>query len=88
MKKLCKYIIAFAGLTTGQAVLAASGDSMMLESGDFVGYSFWLISMALAAATVFFLMESLRMGGKWATSRSVPLLLHARGMGFNGQHTN
>ena len=75
MKKLCKYIIAFAGLTTGQAVLAASGDSMMLESGDFVGYSFWLISMALAAATVFFLMESLRMGGKWATSLTVSALV-------------
>lgn len=47
----------------------------MLEAGDFVGYSFWLISMALAAATVFFLMESLRIGGKWATSLTVSALV-------------
>lgn len=47
----------------------------MLESGDFVGYSFWLISMALAAATIFFLMEALRMGGKWATSLTVSALV-------------
>ena len=49
-------------LLVGQTTLAASGDSGMLQSGDFVGYSFWLISMALAASTIFFLMESLRMG--------------------------
>ncbi|MCP4952892.1 MAG: biphenyl 2,3-dioxygenase, partial [Proteobacteria bacterium] len=47
----------------------------MLQSGDFVGYSFWLISMALAAATIFFLMESLRIGGKWATSLTVSALV-------------
>ena len=67
-----KYAIAkksgavLALLLVGQTTLAASGDSMMLQSGDFVGYSFWLISMALAASTVFFLMESMRIGGKWA----------------------
>ena len=54
---------------------SAAGDSMMLQSGDFVGYSFWLISMALAAATIFFLMESLRIGGKWATSLTVSALV-------------
>ena len=48
---------------------------MMLQSGDFVGYSFWLISMALAASTVFFLMESMRIGGKWATSLTVSALV-------------
>ena len=62
-------------LLVGQSTLAASGDSGMLQSGDFVGYSFWLISMALAASTVFFLMESLRMGGKWATSLTVSALV-------------
>ena len=53
---------------------AAEGPTM-LQSGDFVGYSFWLISMALAASTVFFLMESLRIGGKWATSLTVSALV-------------
>jgi len=62
-------------LLVGQTTLAASGDSGMLQSGDFVGYSFWLISMALAASTIFFLMESLRMGGKWATSLTVSALV-------------
>ena len=75
MKKLLMTLTALAGLLSGQAALAASGDSAMLQSGDFVGYSFWLISMALAAATVFFLMESLRMGGKWATSLTVSALV-------------
>ena len=62
-------------LLVGQTTLAASGDSGMLQSGDFVGYSFWLISMALAASTIFFLMEALRMGGKWATSLTVSALV-------------
>lgn len=76
-----KYAIAkksgavLALLLVGQTTLAASGDSMMLQSGDFVGYSFWLISMALAASTVFFLMESMRIGGKWATSLTVSALV-------------
>ena len=39
-----------------------------LESDDFVGISFWLISMALAAATVFFLWETQSVSGKWKTS--------------------
>ncbi|MEC8586937.1 MAG: biphenyl 2,3-dioxygenase, partial [Pseudomonadota bacterium] len=47
----------------------------MLQSGDFVGYSFWLISMAMSAATIFFLMESMRIGGKWSTSLNVIALV-------------
>ena len=62
-------------LLVGQTTLAASGDSGMLQSGDFVGYSFWLISMALAASTIFFLMEALRLAGKWATSLTVSALV-------------
>jgi len=73
--KFIKYIALPIGLlATSGTALAAEGGSM-LQSGDFVGYSFWLISMALAAATVFFLMESLRIGGKWATSLTVSALV-------------
>lgn len=65
-------------LATG-TVLALSSSPVfaaeMLQPGDFVGYSFWLISMALAAATIFFLMESHRIGGKWATSLTVSALV-------------
>lgn len=46
-----------------------------LASNDFVGITFWLISMALSAATVFFLWEALRMGGKWSTSLTVSALV-------------
>lgn len=42
-----------------------------LESSDFVGISFWLISMALVAATAFFFMETQRVAGKWKTSLTV-----------------
>ncbi len=75
MKMFYKTILFVLGLLAGHTVYAASSGSMMLQSGDFVGYSFWLISMALAAATVFFLMESLRIGGKWATSLTVSALV-------------
>ena len=42
-----------------------------LVSGDYVGMSFWLISMALVAATVFFFIERDRVAGKWRTSLTV-----------------
>jgi bacteriorhodopsin len=55
-------------LSTGQA-FAASG--AMLKPDDFVGITFWLISMALVAATVFFLLERDRVSPKWKTSLTV-----------------
>ena len=42
-----------------------------LSSGDYVGMSFWLISMALVAATAFFFLERDRVAGKWKTSLTV-----------------
>ena len=42
-----------------------------LASGDYVGMSFWLISMALVAATAFFFLERDRVAGKWKTSLTV-----------------
>ena len=42
-----------------------------LSAGDPVGMSFWLISMAMVAATVFFLIERDRVTGKWKTSLTV-----------------
>jgi len=65
--------LAFAFLS--QVTTPPSVDSAMMQSIDIVGYSSWLISMALAAATVFFLMESMRIGGKWATSLTVSALV-------------
>ena len=68
-----KYLIPatiLAGLPT--LSFAASGN---LEPGDAVGITFWIISISMVAATVFFLMESLRFKGKWRTSMVVGALV-------------
>ena len=49
----------------------AAADAVMLKADDFVGISFWLISMALVAATAFFFLEIQRVEGKWKTSLTV-----------------
>ncbi|MDT0594749.1 bacteriorhodopsin-like [Aestuariibacter sp. P117] len=46
-----------------------------LEPDDFVGISFWLISMALMASTVFFLWETQSVTAKWKTSLVVSALV-------------
>lgn len=66
-KLLSKSVVASAILVSVSSPLQAS-EGVILKSTDLVGISFWFISMALVAATVFFLMESLRMTGKWKTS--------------------
>ena len=48
---------------------AASAD--ILKQNDFVGISFWIISMALIAATAFFFLERDRVSPKWKTSLTV-----------------
>lgn len=56
--------MTFAGVSQSFAATA-------LASDDFVGISFWLISMALVAATAFFFLETQRVAGKWKTSLTV-----------------
>lgn len=53
------------------SVSAAQG----LDPGDFVGISFWLISMAMMAATLFFLWETQGVSAKWKTSLVVSALV-------------
>ena len=58
------------------ALAAASGSahaasSATLNQDDFVGISFWIISMALVAATAFFFLERDRVSPKWKTSLTV-----------------
>jgi bacteriorhodopsin len=48
---------------------AATGAT--LKQDDFVGISFWIISMALIAATAFFFLERDRVSQKWKTSLTV-----------------
>jgi bacteriorhodopsin len=50
---------------------ALAASTSTLKSDDFVGISFWLISMALIASTVFFFLERDRVSAKWKTSLTV-----------------
>lgn len=53
-----------AMLVIPTSAYAATG----LAKNDFVGISFWIISMALMASTVFFLWETQSVTAKWKTS--------------------
>jgi len=46
-----------------------------LDPSDYVAISFWIISIAMVAATVFFLMESMTVAAKWKTSMNVGALV-------------
>jgi len=46
-----------------------------LNPNDPVAISFWIISIAMVAATVFFLMESMAVGSHWKTSLNVGALV-------------
>jgi bacteriorhodopsin len=63
-----------AGLGAASALFSSSAfasSSAVLAADDFVGISFWLISMALIASTVFFFLERDRVSAKWKTSLTV-----------------
>ena len=64
IKKLFKFTAPAAALSLMPAIAQASN----LKSDDFVGISFWLISMALVASTAFFFLETQRVDAKWKTS--------------------
>ena len=49
--------------------------SIMLNPGDYVGVSFWIISAAMVAATFFFWVERDRAEGKWKTSLTVAAMV-------------
>jgi len=66
------------GVTSSLAVaalaltpIAAHAEALTLKADDYVGISFWLISMALVASTAFFFLETQRVAGKWKTSLTV-----------------
>lgn len=62
-------LLILAALLLPSQAHASSG--VVLKSDDFVGMSFWLISMALIASTAFFFLETQRVAGKWKTSLTV-----------------
>ena len=57
-----------AGLIAVPSFAAAGGD---LDASDYVGVSFWLVTAALLAATVFFFLERDNVSAKWRTSLTV-----------------
>jgi len=55
--------VALMGLST-----VANAETAMLASDDFVGISFWVISMGMLAATAFFFLEAGNVAAGWRTS--------------------
>ena len=67
MRKLIT--IALASVATLSITGSANAaDAALLQTGDFVGMSFWIISIGMVAATVFFFMESMKVEAHWRTS--------------------
>jgi len=64
-------VIGAALSLASSAANAAAASSTVLKQNDFVGISFWIISMALIASTVFFFLERDRVSAKWKTSLTV-----------------
>ena len=65
MKKL--KLFALAAVALMGATGAANADAMLAQD-DFVGISFWVISMGMLAATAFFFMETGNVAAGWRTS--------------------
>jgi len=53
------------------ATKAANAATTFLSTDDFVGISFWLISMGMLAATAFFFMEQANVSTQWRKSVNV-----------------
>ena len=68
MFKFLKLSVPASILVMAPAIASAAEN---LAQDDFVGISFWLISMALVAATAFFFLETQRVSAKWKTSLTV-----------------
>ena len=72
MKILLKNGFKTALVTIAAGILPATANAAdTLAKDDFVWISFWVISMALIAATAFFFIETTRVEGKWKTSLTV-----------------
>ena len=50
-------------------------DHSFLNGSDFVGITFWIVSIAMWAATIFFFYEGMRVSSKWRTSMVVAGLI-------------
>merc|ERR1712110_568878 len=62
-------------LSTMSTTAAPTDLKGFLNPADHVAISFWIISISMVAATVFFLMESMSVGYPWRTSLNVGALV-------------
>jgi bacteriorhodopsin len=65
MKKLKLFALTAVALL---GVTGVANADVMLAQDDFVGISFWVISMGMLAATAFFFMETGNVAAGWRTS--------------------
>ncbi len=65
MKKLKLFALTAIALL---GVTGVANADAMLAQDDFVGISFWVISMGMLAATAFFFMETGNVASGWRTS--------------------
>ena len=70
-----KLLATFLVVTSIPAIALAGGHSTGLAGDDYVGVTFWIISMAMVASTVFFIVERDRVSAKWKTSLTVSALV-------------
>ena len=73
MKKLKLFALAALALVGFSG--AANAETVLLAQDDFVGISFWVISMGMLAATAFFFMERGSVAAGWRTSVTVAGLI-------------
>ena len=70
LKMFALALVALVGLSS-----AANAATAILATDDFVGITFWVISMGMLAATVFFFMERGSVAQGWRTSVTVAGLI-------------
>jgi len=73
MKKIKLFALTAVALMGISGV--ANAETVLLASDDIVGISFWVISMGMLAATVFFFMERSSVAPAWKTSVTVAGLI-------------
>ena len=73
MKKLKTLALAFVALVGLSST--ANAETAFLASDDFIGFTFWLISMSMLAATAFFFMERGSVVAVWRTAVTVAGLI-------------
>ena len=73
MKKLKLFALATVALLSFAG--SANAETVILASDDFVGVTFWIISMGMLAATAFFFMERGSVASGWKTPVTVAGLI-------------